>query len=256
MLRAMNEDQAIEILAHFWNNAGGHTRLSMVRILFDGYPPPRLTSTEDLMKFTYPINQITIESSKFMEVFKDARSEAEQLSDLEANTWPKISLKNQQKIFNFLQLTNQEKSRYAQARQTIIEGHIFDSAAIEMNNVYYLPCDKGQTCDPETPSCIVYKGRSVCVKQCVGDPNCFAFADPYYKRAWPGKCMAQQHVCEGFSYYDERQDKGSSIPFTGKANGNGWSIAEATFPWSSATDSSVVRIFSFLLPILVLCIFY
>jgi len=254
MLRSMNEAQTMDILANFWNNADGKTRLSLVRTLFDGYPPPRLTSTEELMKLNYPMKKLSAESSKFMEIFRNERSESEQLFDLEVNSWPKISLKNQQNIFNFLQLSSEEKVRIERYRRPIVEGNVFDANAIMITDQYFLPCDMGQKCDQETPSCILYQQKMLCVKQCIGDPNCFAFNDPYYKRAWPGKCIADQKVCKGYSYYDPQQDKGVVVPFSGAASGDGWSTNGITFPWSSATDSSVVQIFSLLLPILLLCI--
>jgi len=266
MLRTMNEEQAIEILANFWNNAGGHTRLSMMRMLFDGYPPPRLTSIEELMKLNYPIKKMTQQAAKFMEVFhsnnQHSHSESEILRDIEANAWPKLSLKNQIKVFTFLQLSSSEKSLLQQMTVThpIKEGNVFDTGAIEVQGQYYDLCDAGQTCEAQTPSCITYQGKSLCVKQCVGDPNCYTFVDPANKRSWPGKCIVAQNACEGFSYYDPTQDKDIATPFGGKATGNGWGAAEAGLwsgSFSAATDSSVVQIFSFLLPILlVLCIHF
>jgi len=259
MLRALNEEQVIEILANVWNNADGQTRLSMMRTLFDGYPPPRLTSTEELMKLNYPIKTITQQAAKFMEVFNNnQRSESERLIDIEANAWPKLSHITHIKIANFLQLSSSERSLLQQMTHPIVEGNVFDTGAIEVQGQYYDLCDNGQTCESQTPSCLPYQGKSLCVKQCVGDPNCYTFVDPANKRSWPGKCIVAQKVCEGFSYYDSTQDKDIAAPFKGKASGNGWGSAEAGLwsgSFSAATDSSVVQIFSLLLPIfLVLCI--
>jgi len=255
MLRSMNEEQSIEILAHFWNNAGGQTRLSLMRTLFDGYPPPRLTSIEELMKLNYPVKTTTQQAAQFSDLFQ-FQSEREQFADIESITWPKLSLQNHLRVWNFLQLSTSERSQLRQMSHPIVEGNVFDTGAIEVGGQYFDLCDKGQTCDAQTPSCISLQGKSLCVKQCVGDPNCFSFIDPSTKRSWPGKCILTQKVCEGFSYYDPTQDKDVAVPFGGKAKGNGWGSAEAgLWSWSAAPNSCVVQIFSFFLPILlVLCI--
>jgi len=254
----MNEEQAIDVIANFWNHAGGETRLSMMKTLFDGYPPPRLTSIEELMKLNYPVKKLTAQTSKFMEVFRDERSESERLIDLEANAWPKISDINQRKVFQFLQLSTAERSHLhaMSTPKAITEGNIFDPDVVDIDGRYYDLCDKGQTCPIETPSCITFQGKLLCVKQCVGHPNCYVFMDPSKKRSWPGQCIASQQVCEGFAYFDATQDQDTAKPFGTEATGNGWGIAEAgVWSWSSGSDSSVVQIFSFLLPILlVLCI--
>jgi len=264
MLRSMNEEQTIEILAHFWNNAGGQTRLSLMKRLFDGYPPPRLTSIEELMKLNYPIKKITQQAAQFLELFDNYRSEKEQLHELEANAWPKLSDKKQKYVSEFLQLSTSERSLLREMSRAmthpIVEGNVFDTGAIEILNSYYDPCDKGQVCETEAPTCQSYQGKYVCLKPCVGDPNCFAFEDPSNKRSWPGKCKLDQKVCEGFSYYDDNPDKNKPTPFGGKATdaGNGWGASNAGIwsgSFSHANHQSLLQIFSFILPIfLVLCI--
>jgi len=254
MIRNMKEQQATEVLIHFWNNAGPSTRLSLIRALFNGYPPPRLTSKEELMKLNYPTKEISPASEQFMEVFRTERSEREQIYDMEMNVWSKLSHKTEIKIAAFLQLTSNDRRRISEFRKSINDGNIFDSSSIDINGQYFLLCDNRQpspSCPEETPTCVNYLGRYVCAKQCVGDPNCYVFLDPNHKRSYPGKCITDSHVCEGFSYYDPKQDEGNYVPGGGEVSG--WSAAEIGL-WSGANDITVVKIFSFLLPVFLLFI--
>jgi len=259
MLRSMTEQQTIEVLIHYWNNAGPESRLSLIRTLFNGYPPARLTSSEELMKLNYPDKQITSQTQKFMEIFKSDRTEEEQIYDIEVSLWPNLSDEKQRSVATFLQLSTPERVKMVKFRHALEEGYIWDASAIDIDGEYFIPCDhkKNNLCEDETPSCLLFEKKYVCGKKCLGDANCFSFIDPVEKRSWPGKCITDKGVCQGFAYYDPRQDESKLVPYKGAHHdqSNGWGIQEIGL-WSSAPtafDSFLIRIFSFLLPIALLC---
>jgi len=250
-MRAMTETQTVELLALLWNNAPPSYRLSMIRLLFDGYPPPRLTSTEELMKLEYPMKTLSIPSASFLEELESSgMTEKEKLHQIEVNLWPKLSDKTHIMLIDFLQLTTTELHRIDQFRTKRPDGWIWDSGAILLNDDYWSTCDSG--CSFETPTCSPFQGKTLCVKKCVGDPNCYAFIDPFNKRMYPGKCIVEEGVCHGFTYYDPRQEQDTVVPFHGKSSGNGWSIGSLPWESSGGVISATITVFSLALPIVFL----
>jgi hypothetical protein len=249
MLRAMTETQTVELLAHIWNTASGTHRLQIIRKLFDGFPPPRLTSIAELMKLTYPLPTLSVSTTSFLEEFdKSDLTDREKLTELEKHSWPKLSDSTPNQIMEFLQLSSSDVQRVEQFHTKTPEGWIWDKDAVLLGENYWNICDFGGECSFETPSCENYQGNRLCVKKCIGDVNCYSFVDPHNKRGYPGKCIAEQNVCQGFSYYDPQQEKDKMIPFGGEVSGNGWSIGD--LPWESGVSPTSVSVIALAVPLL------
>jgi len=209
MLRKLQHDDILQVMGDIWNKASGESRIKMVKKLFNGFPPARLTRIQGLMKLSYDSVTATAtvkrsqQATELLEEYSRASySEEEKLNDLEANAWPKLNSQHRKNILSFFQLSKDELTAMS-SRHSVKYDSAWNENSIQISSTWYLLCTSTTSCPEEAPVCSpldLSTTTSVCHLPCRGDEECYAYSDAQHQRSHSGKCM--RPVCEGFTQLD------------------------------------------------------
>jgi len=199
MLRKLQHDDILQVMGDIWNKASGESRIKMVKKLFNGFPPARLTRIQGLMKLSYDSVTRSQQATELLEEYSSASySEEEKLEDLEAHAWPKLNTHDRKNILSFFQLSKDELTAMS-SRHSVKSDDAWNENSIQISSTWYSLCTSKASCPEEAPVCSpldLSTTTSVCHLPCRGDEECYAYSDPQHQRNYSGKCM--NPVCEGF----------------------------------------------------------